>query len=134
MKSLMDVKVRRSAISLNNSRMRRGANSPGSPDIEDCLNENDLSTSAHVTSYFEVMAEFCFFENVDTSYKHGNAEGTVRAIDDRSEHNMQGLPQLDFRGPIDMHELFIDKLQFFIDSLALMTEAHIGLFTYLITN
>ena len=38
------------------------------------------------------------------------------------------------RGPIDMHELFIDKLQFFIDSLALMTETHIGMFTYLITN
>ena len=35
---------------------------------------------------------------------------------------------------MDMHELFIDKIQFFIDSLSLMSEAHIGMFTYLITN
>ena len=35
---------------------------------------------------------------------------------------------------MDIHELFVDKLQFFIDSLALMTESHTGMFTYLITN
>ena len=58
----------------------------------------------------------------------------VRVIDDKEEHNSHGIAQLDFRGPIDMHELFVDKLQFFIDSLGLMTEAHIGMFTYLITN
>ena len=83
------------------------------------------------------MAEFCFFENVDTNYKekcNSNKDGTVRLIDDRYDYNTLGLPQLDFRGPMDIHELFIDKLQFFIDSLSLMTEAHIGMFTYLITN
>ena len=58
----------------------------------------------------------------------------VRVIDDKDDHNSHGIAQLDFRGPIDMHELFVDKLQFFIDSLGLMTDAHIGMFTYLITN
>lgn len=38
------------------------------------------------------------------------------------------------RGPVDMHEMFIDKLQFFIDSLSLMTDEHINMFTNLITH
>ena len=80
------------------------------------------------------MAEFCFFENVDTNYKTWNKDGTSKVIDDKQEHNSYGMPQLDFRGAIDMHELFVDKLQFFIDSLGLMNESHIGMFTYLITN
>lgn len=29
------------------------------------------------------MAEFCFFENVDTNYKVMNKDGTMRAVDDR---------------------------------------------------
>ena len=58
----------------------------------------------------------------------------IRAIDDHDNHNILHLRQLDMRGPMDMHELYVDKLQFFIDSLALMTETHIGMFTYLITN
>lgn len=44
------------------------------------------------------------------------------------------LQQLDMRGPVDMHEMFIDKLQFFIDSLSLMTDEHINMFTNLITH
>ena len=107
---------------------------PGSPEFEEIINENDLSANNNQGTFFEVMAQFCFFENLDTNYKSMAREGTVRAIDDRRDHNSHGLPQLDFRGPMDMHELFIDKLQFFIDSLALMTEVHIGMFTYLITN
>ena len=133
MKTLMDVKVRRN-MSSNTSRAPRKLSNPGSPEFEDLANENDLSGLGQAGSYFEVMAEFCFFENVDTNYKVWSREGTARMIDDKTEHNVLGMPQLDFRGPIDMHELFIDKLQFFIDSLALMTEAHIGMFTYLITN
>ena len=45
-----------------------------------------------------------------------------------------GMHQLEMRGPLDMHELFIDKLQFFIDSLSLMTDEHINMFTNLITH
>lgn len=44
------------------------------------------------------------------------------------------MAQLDFRGPMDMHELFIDRLQFFIDSLSMLTDVHIGMFTTLITH
>ena len=80
------------------------------------------------------MAEFCFFENVDTNYKAWSKQGMVRVIDDRQDHNGHGLPQLDFRGPMDVHELFVDKLQFFIDSLALLNEAHMGVFTHLIAH
>lgn len=124
MKSLMDVKVRRGP-SLNNSRaVPRGSSNtnPGSPEFDEYVNENDLSGSGNTGSYFEIMSEFCFFENVDTNYKAGNREGLARAIDDRDDQNTFGMPQLVFRGPIDMHEFFVDKLQFFIDSLALMTE------------
>ena len=133
MKTLMDVKVRRNQ-SPNISRHHNRLSNPGSPEIEELINENELSGHAQAGSYFEVMAEFCFFENVDTNYKLVSREGAVRVIDDKHDHNVLGLPQLDFRGPMDAHELFVDKLQFFIDSLALMTEAHIGMFTYLITN
>jgi hypothetical protein len=70
------------------------------------------------------MAEFCFFENVDTHYKTYSQGGYSRAVDDHHEHNSLNMPQLDLRGPLDMHELFMDKLQFFIDSLGLMTDAH----------
>ena len=83
--------------------------SPGSPEFDEMLNENDLSGTGQ-GSYFEVMAEFCFFENVDTNYKQASKFGMVRVIDDKQEHNNYGLPQLDFRGPMDMHELFVDKL------------------------
>lgn len=33
-----------------------------------------------------------------------------RMIDDRQEYNNLELSQLDFRGPLDMHEIFIDRL------------------------
>jgi len=38
------------------------------------------------------------------------------------------------RNPIDSHELYCDKLQFFIDTLSLMTEVHINIFTGLIMH
>lgn len=94
MKTLMDVKVRRT-ISLNNSRAapRGGTNTgPVSPEFDDYVDANDMSGSGHTGSYFEVMAEFCFFDNVDTNYKAGNKEGLARAIDDRADHNQLGLP------------------------------------------
>ena len=80
------------------------------------MSENDLSSGTGAGlhhgngSYFEVMAEFCFFENVDTNYKKASRGGIVRVIDDKEDHNTLGLAQLDFRGPIDVHELFVDKL------------------------
>ena len=75
MKHLMNVKmVKRSSLSPSISRShhkRQSISNPGSPEFEEIINENDLSGTAvsQSGSYFEVMAEFCFFENVDTNYK-----------------------------------------------------------------
>lgn len=70
MKQLMDVKIRRNQspnVSRTPASHGRNLSSPGSPEFED-INENDLSGNQTGT-YFEVMAEFCFFENVDSNYK-----------------------------------------------------------------
>lgn len=44
------------------------------------------------------------------------------------------LKQLEFRSPQDINDLNLEKLQFFIDSLSLMNESHITVFTNLITH
>ena len=44
------------------------------------------------------------------------------------------MAQLDFRSEADLHDMYLDKMQFFIDSLSLMTDIHINLFTNLITH
>jgi hypothetical protein len=44
------------------------------------------------------------------------------------------LEQVDFRGKTDLHEINVDKLQFFVDSLSLLNDFHINLFTNLITH
>ena len=116
MKMLMDVKLGRNSHTspnISRSHHHKRKSSPGSPEFDDLMNDNDLSgnvMSQQPGSYFEIMAEFCFFENVDTNYKLASKNGTLRVIDDRSDHNMLGLRQLDMRGPMDMHELYVDKL------------------------
>lgn len=40
----------------------------------------------------------------------------------------------DFKSPLDLHDLYIDKLQFFVDTLSLMSELHVNLFTSMITH
>ena len=61
----------------------------GSPEVEDA----DLSGvgSDRPLTYFEMMSEFCFFENVDTNYKKTSMGGYTRAIDDREDHNTHGM-------------------------------------------
>ena len=117
MKILMDVKTKKinsGTTSLNTTRHGISKrNEHGSPEADDIVNETDMSNMMNDkggTTYFEIMTEFCFFENIDTNYKHISQGGVNRAIDDRQEYNQTNLPQLDFRGPMDMHELFIDKL------------------------
>ena len=85
MKSLMDVKLRKN---LERSRISERRSGPGSPEMED-VNEHDLSSQANrkentfqMTSYFEIMTEFCFFDNVDTAYKRLNRGQQHRMIDD----------------------------------------------------
>lgn len=73
------------------------------------------------TCYFELMCDFCFFDNVDHMFSRKTSSGSE-------------LAQVQFRSSNDLHEINVDKLQFFIDSLALMNDYHIGLFTNLITH
>ena len=74
MKSLMDVKLRKTLSKGRNSHTERKSGGPGSPEFTEEVNEADLSgihghRPTGFSSYFEVMTEFCFFDNVDTVYK-----------------------------------------------------------------
>jgi len=64
-----------------------------------------------------MMAEVCFFANP-----------IVTEVPQAPEK------MLDFRSQQDLHDLEVEKLQFFIDFLSLMTEQHIQIFTNLITH
>jgi len=72
------------------------------------------------TCYFELMCEFCFFSNVANAF--------------RPENPSFELNQVAFRSTNDIYEICVDKLQFFIDSLSLLNDYHINLFTNLITH
>ena len=75
----------------------------------------DSSLSQRI-NYFETMSEFCFFSN------SSNASHASK------------MKQLEFRSSQDLHDLFLDKLNFFVESLTLMGESHINVFTNLITH
>lgn len=80
-----------------------------------------LDMSLTRSNYFEMMADFCFFSN-----QFGNM---------KQKQQPQGpSKQLEFRNQQDLHDLNVEKLQFFIDSLGLMSEVHITVFTNLITH
>jgi hypothetical protein len=40
----------------------------------------------------------------------------------------------DFRSPIDHHDLYIDKIQFYVDSLQLLNEIHVNLYTAMLIH
>ena len=86
--------------------------------------ERDLQVDAEMlnqkTCYFELMCEFCFFNNVANML--------------RSDSQTCDLSQVEFRSNTDLYEISVDKLQFFIDSLSLLNDFHINLFTNLITH
>lgn len=91
--------------------------------------------SSQRSNFFEVMLDYCFFENDDEPAKVAatvlKSTDAPSAVDDTILRKDAGLQ---FRSPHDLHELFIDKLQFFIDALNLMTERHVNLFSALIFN
>jgi hypothetical protein len=87
------------------------------------------------SNFFEVMLDYCFFQNDDAPAQVAaevlNGNKDPEKIDDsiiRKDASLQ------FRSPNDLHELFIDKLQFFIDALNLMAERHVNLFSALVFN
>jgi hypothetical protein len=61
--------------------------------VDEVVNETDMSNmlSDRGSTYFEIMAEFCFFENVDTNYKQVCQNGKSKVISDKSDHNTSGM-------------------------------------------
>ena len=43
-------------------------------------------------------------------------------------------PSMQFRSPTDHHDLYMDKLHFFLESLQLLNEMHINLFNAMVMN
>lgn len=89
---------------------------PGQPrsnnNATDSDGDHDQVAVTSKNNYFEIMCSFCFFNNTEDA----------KSISDP------------FRSPADAHDLFIDKLQFFIDSLAMLTDMHQTLFTWMIMH
>jgi hypothetical protein len=88
MKNLLEVNVR-----------EHGKNNPSN----DTVGDSDEDVDDHISiesknNYFETLVDFCFFNNKDP-------------------FPLEGSPALreDFKSPIDLHDLYVDKLQFFID-------------------
>lgn len=93
----------------------------------------DKSTKPTRSNFFEVMLDYCFYENDDEPAQVAaeviKSQNQPSNIDDsiiRMDVSLQ------FRSPHDLHELYIDKLQFFIDALNLMGERHVNLFNSLV--
>ena len=110
-KSLMEVKVRTHGKEAQSS--HRTINN-----TDDDLDDDQISVHSK-NNYFEILCEFCFFGNKDPL--------PATELELKKMRN-------DFKSPIDLHDLYIDKLQFFSDSLAQLTEIHVNLFTSLITH
>lgn len=93
MKVLMEVKVKRNPD-------RRSNNNNHLEDDEEF--DDDQMPGNSRNNYFEVMCGFCFYFNEDPS---SGKKVAAQSMNDS------------FRSPTDLHELYIDKLQFFIESL-----------------
>lgn len=84
-------------------------------------------------TYFEVMLGCCFFQNSDRP-----ADAAADLLSNEQEYKisskqkslivLEGEKSYQFKTPQDLHELYLDKLQFFIDSLSLLEERHVKLF------
>ena len=108
MKSLLEVKVR------NHQKEKKPQNN-NNLETDELLDFDEDDISIHSkNNYFEILCDFCFFNNKD--------------VDENLKENV------DFRSPLDLHDMYIDKLQFFIDTLGMLGELHVNLFTQLIAN
>lgn len=82
------------------------------------------------------MLQYCFFENDDEPAKVAadilkppSETGGLGSVDDSI---LRFDKSLQFRSPLDLHEIYIDKLQFFIDALNMLGERHTSLFNKLL--
>lgn len=82
------------------------------------------------------MLEQCFFDNDDTLAKvAANVLLKDRTKGQQADDSyIRRDDTAQFRSPQDLHEIFVGKLQFFIDSLSLLGERHISQFNALISN
>jgi hypothetical protein len=111
MKNLLEVKV-----SSHKDKTKDFTHSNNNNLETDEIDEDDQISVHSKNNYFEILCNFCFFSNEDPSASDYKANAG------------------DFRSIIDLHDLYIDKLQFFIDSLSSLTEIHQNLFTAMLSN
>jgi hypothetical protein len=81
------------------------------------LDEDQISIHSK-NNIFDKLIDFCFFNNEDPSHQQ------------KQKSPNEVLKHL--RNPVDNHDLYIDKLQFFIDTLGLLNEVHVNIFTSMI--
>jgi len=91
MKLLMEVKVRNRGPG-----EKRGAGHSNNNNIDsDDHDMDDDQISVHSkNNYFEIMCNFCFFNNEDTG---------IAALN-------KPMPFGDFKTPTDLHDIYIDKM------------------------
>lgn len=85
------------------------------------------------------MLNCCFFENTD---EPSDAAAELLKNDPEMNNNsvIQSMSVIErergyqFKSPQDLHELHLDRLQFFIDSIALLEERHVKLFQHILFN
>lgn len=90
-------------------------------------------------TYFEVMLACCFFQNSD---RPADAAADLLANEpvakpgakEKSLMLLEAERAYQFKTPQDLHELYVDKLQFFIDSLSLLEERHVKLFNSILLH
>jgi hypothetical protein len=90
------------------------------------------------TTFFDVLLDYCFFENDDEPARAAASllspvpeSGAPTNTDDSILRMEKGLQ---FRSPQDLHELYIDRLQLFVDALNLLGERHLKLFSSFLFN
>lgn len=119
-KLLLEVKVRnhnRQAMVGGGGDRRNHSNNNNNidSDEQDLLDDDQISVHSK-NNYFEIMCNFCFLNNDDPSQLPSPALKGPSTVES-------------FKTPTDFHDLYVDKIQFFIDTLQLLTEIHINMFT-----
>lgn len=110
----MEVKVRNHSSKEKKQVSNNNNNNLETDDMHE-IDEEELSIHSK-NNYFDILCDFCFFNNEDL------------------DHSKLKTLNKEFRNPVDMHDMYIDKLQFFIDSLGLLNELHVNMFTSLIAH
>ena len=121
-KNLLEVNVRQHN---SNNNMRNNGNMPSNNTLGDSdedgyhnlIDDHQISIRSK-NNYFEIICDFCLFKNKDPF-------PLTQPLKYRD----------DFKSAQDLHDMYVDKLQFFIDHiLTAITDVHANLFTRYILN